>query len=59
VISLSLYVRDWTSDPSQNFGVLIRSDNPGWDIAREVFYSRAAADSSKRPSLRIVYTLVE
>jgi hypothetical protein len=59
VISLSLYVRDWVNDPSQNFGVLIRSDNPGWDIAREVFYSRAAVDSSKRPSLQIVYTTVE
>jgi hypothetical protein len=58
-ISLSLYVRDWVNSPSQNFGTLIRSDNPGWDIARSVFYSNVATDSTKRPSLRIIYTLVQ
>jgi len=58
-VTLTLYVRDWVIDPSQNFGALIRSDNPGWDIAREVFYSRAAPDSALLPSLRIIYTVLE
>ncbi len=57
-ISLSFYVRDWVNDPNTNYGFLIRSDNQGWDLAREVFYSRAAPDSL-RPSLYIVYSLVE
>jgi hypothetical protein len=58
-IGLSGYVRDWIEEPSENFGVLIRSDNEGWDVAREVFYSRAAADTAVWPELRIVYTLPE
>jgi len=58
-VALTFYVRDWVTDPSQNFGALIRSDNPGWDIAREVFYSRAAPDTALWPSLRIVYTILE
>ena len=58
-ISFSYYVRDWVENPSINYGALIRSDNQGWDLAREVFYSRAATDTALWPSLRIIYTLVE
>jgi hypothetical protein len=58
-ISFTYYVIDWVVNPSGNFGAMIRSDNPGYDLARRVFYSRAASDSSLWPYLRIIYTVTE
>jgi hypothetical protein len=58
-ISSTYYVIDWVVDPSGNYGAMIRSGNSGYDLARQVFYSRAASDSTLWPSLRIIYTVTE
>jgi hypothetical protein len=58
-ISLASYTIDWVGNPNINYGCIIRSGNEGWDLAREVFYSRAAPDSTLWPSLHIVYSWVE
>ena len=52
-------VRDWISDPSSNYGLLLNSDKTASADSNRTFASSEATDASRRPKLVITYTTVE
>ena len=49
-------VRDWVSDPSSNYGLLLNSDKTASANSFRYFASTEATDASRRPKLVITYT---
>ncbi len=49
-------VRDWVSDPSNNYGLLLNSDKTASADSFRFFASTEDTDGSKRPKLVITYT---
>ena len=55
--SLTTMVQEWAASPTTNFGLLLNSDaSKGRDRYR-YFASMEHADATRRPSLRITYSL--
>ena len=51
-------VRDWVSDPSSNYGLLLNSDKTASADSYRYFTSTEVTDASRRPKLVITYTTV-
>jgi len=49
--------RDWVTNPSSNYGLLLNSDSSASSGSNRFFASSEAADASQRPKLVITYTV--
>ena len=56
VLDVSGAVADWVANPAHNGGLQIIASDETSFLARQVFYSHLAADTSKHPKLVIWYT---
>jgi hypothetical protein len=56
VLDVSGAVADWVANPAHNGGLQIIASDETSFLARQVFYSPLANDTSKRPKLIIWYT---
>ncbi len=57
-LDITLLVRYWIADPTENLGVGVRSYSEYTSIGRRLFYG-PGADEALRPSIRIIYTEFE
>ncbi|MBS1262390.1 MAG: hypothetical protein MAG453_01741 [Calditrichaeota bacterium] len=55
-INVTPIARSWVAEPDSNYGVAIRSLVQGIRISRAAFYSEQAADNTRRPYFRVIYT---